>query len=135
MMKVTKKYREIALYIIFGVATTLMNILTYYVCNHWFGLGVVIATAVAWIGSVMFAYITNKLWVFKSKERKWNVIVHEMIVFFLARLATGVLDIIMMYFLVQVLLLNDMLMKILINIIIIILNYMASKLLVFKRKV
>lgn len=135
MLELIKKYEEIILYVFFGVCTTLVNILVYYIFSHIFNLGTIISTVIAWILSVLFAYITNKIWVFKSKSWDKNVLFKEMISFFSCRLLTGLLDIGIMYIFVDILKFNDIIIKVISNIIVIIINYIASKLVIFSKKV
>lgn len=89
---------------------------------------------IAWVAAVVFAFITNKLFVFGSKSFKTDVLVREMASFFGCRLLTGILDIVIMYIAVDVMDMNSTLWKFLSNILVIILNYLASKLVVFKKK-
>ena len=135
MLELIKKYEEIISYGFFGVCTTLVNILVYYVFSHIFNLSTIISTIIAWILSVLFAYVTNKIWVFKSKSWDKNILIKEMISFFSCRLLTGLLDIAIMYIFVDILKFNDIIIKVLSNIIVIILNYIASKLVIFSKKV
>lgn len=129
-----KKYKELVLYLFFGVGTTVINIMAYYVCAHPLRINTVASTCVAWILSVLFAYITNKIWVFESKSTDVGVIIKEIVSFFSCRLLTGFLDVALMFVFVDVLSFNDMWMKIISNVIVIVLNYVASKLLIFKKK-
>lgn len=136
-MKIIKnlmiKYRSFICYGIFGVLTTIVNIVTYNVCYYRFGISNTISNVAAWILAVSFAYLTNKAWVFGSKSWKWEVLKREIPAFISCRLATGVLDIIIMYVCVDVMQLHAMLMKIISNILVIILNYIFSKLVIFKK--
>lgn len=132
--KLYTKYKQLILYGIFGVLTTLVNIAVYYICAHLFSLPVVPSTIIAWIIAVLFAYITNKIWVFNSHVATLKGILAEMGSFFFFRLATGVLDVIIMHVFVDILSFNDVLIKVISNIIVIILNFLASKLVVFKNK-
>lgn len=127
------KYKEIVLYLIFGGGTTVINIFVYFICAHPFGINTVLSTCIAWVLSVLFAYVTNKMWVFESKAVNAKAIMREVISFFSCRLLTGFLDVVLMYVFVDILSCNDLLMKIIANIIVIILNYVASKLLIFKK--
>lgn len=129
-----KKYKELVLYLFFGVGTTVINIMAYYVCAHPLRINTVVSTCVAWILSVLFAYVTNKIWVFESKSTDVGVIIKEIVSFFSCRLLTGFLDVALMFVFVDVLSFNDMWMKIISNVIVIVLNYVASKLLIFKKK-
>ena len=92
------------------------------------------STVIAWVLAVLFAYVTNRKWVFHSKAVTRQEIVREGISFYLCRLGTGVLDWLGMYVMVDVLHWNDLIVKIAVNIIVIILNYVASKLIVFRKK-
>lgn len=126
------QYKEMILYVFFGGCTTLVNIITYYLCAHLFEFNTSISTIVAWFLSVLFAYITNKLFVFESKSFNKNIVIKEVFSFFGCRLATGILDLIIMVIFVDYLLMPDLIIKIISNIIVVILNYVASKLFIFK---
>ena len=129
-----KKYRDIINYLIFGILTVIVNLFTYYICARFLYIDIVESTIIAWLCAVVFAFITNKIWVFANKEWKKNELIEEILLFFLCRVITGVLDLIIMYVFVEKLLYTDMFIKFLSNVIVIILNYFASKLIVFKRK-
>ena len=129
-----KKYKSAILYLIFGGLTTLINIVSYSLLYYLAELSNSISNVLAWVFSVLFAFITNKLFVFENKSFALTAFLFEIGSFFLCRLATGVLDLGIMYLFVDVLKYNALLMKILSNIIVIILNYFASKFFVFKKK-
>ena len=129
-----QKYRQLIFYGIFGVLTTIVNILVYALCAHALGIQTVPSTIIAWILSVLFAYVTNRKWVFNSKVHDQKGILYEIASFFFFRLATGVLDVIIMHVFVDILHYPDVLIKVLSNILVIILNFLASKLVVFKDK-
>lgn len=126
------KYKDIILYGIFGVLTTLVNIVAYYVCARICGLNTTASTVIAWILAVIFAYITNRKWVFDSKTNSMQGIIKEMSSFFGCRLLTGLMDLAIMVVFVDVLHFNDVVIKCLSNVLVIIINYAASKLLIFK---
>ncbi len=132
--KLYDKYKRLFWYGVFGIMTTVVNIAAYYVLARMLGVSTVPATAVAWFLAVFFAYITNRKWVFDSQVTTVRGLLVEIGMFFFFRIATGVLDIVIMYVFVDVLHYNDMLFKTLSNIIVIILNYLASKLVVFRKK-
>ena len=132
--KIWPRYREQILYVFFGGCTTLVNIVCYYVFASLFGMDTDIANAIAWLLSVIFAYVTNRIFVFRSQERSAKGILREIVSFFGARLATGLLDEGIMHVGVKVLSLPDMPMKIASNILVIILNYIFSKWIVFKKQ-
>lgn len=133
MKELIKKYKSIISYLFFGVCTTLVNIVVYYLCAHSVGMTTVISTVIAWIASVLFAFITNKLYVFESKSFEKKLLLREGISFFGCRLATGILDLVIMYISVDLLDMQDIFMKILSNVLVIVLNYICSKLVIFKK--
>ena len=157
MKKLFEKYKEIIMYIIFGVATTLVRWVTQWLFSslfetimpkeelsfwflHYDSTAVFVATLLSWLVAVLFAYVTNKLWVFESKSWKPEVALKEMWQFFLSRFITGVIEIGGIYLLVGVGV--DMLViqktsmdaTILVSGLILVLNYIFSKLIVFKKK-
>ena len=129
-----KKYQSFVFYAVFGVFTTVVNIVTYSICYNKLGIGNTLSNVVAWILAVFFAYVTNKVWVFDSKSWKWSVLRREIPAFISCRLATGVLDIAIMFVCEDILGWPAMLMKIVSNVLVIILNYVFSKLIIFKKK-
>jgi putative flippase GtrA len=90
------------------------------------------STVIAWVLSVLFAYITNKLFVFESKSFDSHVLKKEIISFFGCRFFTGVMDVAIMYVAVDLVHSNSTLWKIASNMLVIIINYVASKLIIFK---
>ena len=128
------KYRAVIAYLFFGVCTTAVNIAVYYICCEYLGLRNVPATVTAWFFAVILAYITNKLWVFDSRSFKAGVLARELASFFLCRIATGLLDVAIMYIAVDLMRWNGVFWKLLSNFIVVLLNYIASKLLIFKKK-
>ena len=124
--------QSVILYLIFGVLKTLVNILAYWLAAHVLGLGVTASVIIAWILAVLFAYFTNRKWVFISNANNSREILRELGAFFACRIFTGVLDILLMYIFVTLLNFNDLLIKALSNIAVIILNYLGSKFLIFK---
>ena len=131
--KLLIKYKSLISYGIFGVLTTLVNILTYNICYEKIGISNTVSNIIAWVLAVAFAYVTNKIWVFESKSWKWDVLSKEVVAFISCRLATGVLDLVIMYICVDILEYHATLMKLLSNILVIILNYVFSKLVIFKK--
>jgi len=129
------KYKEIINYLIFGILTTLVSLLTYYllvatILEPSNPIQIQIANIISWITCVTFAYITNKIYVFNSKDKN---ILKEIIKFYSSRLTTLAIDMLLMYILVTKLQYNDKIIKLIVQIIIIVLNYILSKLLVFKK--
>lgn len=128
------KYKEILLYLFFGGVTTVVNYGVYALCGHVFHLGVVPSNIIAWVLAVIVAYVTNKLWVFESKSWKAKVVGKEFGEFVLARLSTLVIETILLWIFVDKLHVNDLIMKIITNVIVVILNYIFSKFFIFKGK-
>ncbi len=128
------KHKEIILYILFGGMTTLINIVVYSLCYYALHTGNSAANIISWVLSVLFAYVTNKVWVFESKSINPKVLAGEVLSFFGCRLATGALDFVIMYIAVDILLLPAIVFKVLSNVIVIVLNYIASKLLIFNKR-
>ena len=129
MKELLLKYKEIIMYLIFGVLTTVVNIAVYYIMANSLQIHYLISNIVAWFLSVLFAYVTNRKYVFESKS---NEIIKEMVSFFGARLATGVMDMAFMWIFVGLGLLPDFVAKVITNVFVIIANYILSKLVVFK---
>ena len=131
-LELYRKYREMILYLIFGGLTTLVNIFSYFVLTDVGKIQYLVSTAIAWVLSVLFAYFTNRVWVFRSTASGAKAIAREMGSFFGCRLLSGVIDMGIMFVCVSVLGLPDKVIKILANVVVIILNYLFSKLFIFK---
>ena len=129
-----KKYSEVISYLFFGVLTTLINLATFWILSTVFNLETIAATVAAWIIAVTFAFITNKIWVFKSKTKTNQETTKEAIMFVIARLITLGIEVILMWLMVDNLKQNKLIWKLLCNVITVILNYLFSKLIVFKEK-
>jgi putative flippase GtrA len=127
------RYKEIILYLIFGVLTTLVNIVTFYIFNELLSYNLFVSNLIAWILSVLFAYITNRLVVFESKNKTFKEVFKEIMLFTGARLLSLGFDMGIMYVGVVIILLNDMLTKLISNIVVIVINYLLSKLVIFKK--
>lgn len=128
------RYREPIRYVFFGGLTTLVNMAAYRVFFAYLGLPNVAATAIAWLLSVLFAFFTNKRWVFSGTDWKAGTLLREGSRFLLCRALTGALDILIMYIGVDVLNANPDLTKLLSNVIVILLNFVASKRMIFREK-
>ena len=115
MKELLMKYKEIIMYLVFGVLTTVVNIVVYFLSAELLHINYLISNALAWFLSVLFAYITNRKYVFES-----------------SRLATGILDMVLMWLFVYFNVVNDVIAKVIVNVIVVVLNYVLSKLVVFK---
>lgn len=130
------KCKEIIRYLIVGVLTTVLSLGVYFILTNTFfnphkKLELQLANIISWFISVLFAYITNRKYVFESKEKH---IFKESLAFFSSRLATLILDMLIMFLGVSILSFNDKLVKLFSQIVIIVLNYVLSKLFVFQKK-
>jgi len=130
--KLIQKYKEFIFYAVFGVLTTLVNIAVYWLCRK-LSVNVQISTAAAWFVSVLFAYITNRIFVFESERKTVKSVISECLLFFASRIFTGVLDILIMTFFTRCTDIPEIAAKIIDNIIVILLNYILSKLFVFRK--
>lgn len=129
------KYKEVINYLIFGVLTTVVSLVIYYISVFTFlnpedAIQLQIANIISWIAGVTFAYFTNRKFVFESKEKNK---VKEAGKFVLARATTLVMDMLIMWLGVTVLYLNDKIIKLISQVVIIVSNYIFSKLFVFKK--
>lgn len=122
--------KELLNYIIFGVLTTLINILTYQILSV-AGVTTLIANGIAWLLSVLFAYITNRKYVFDSHSENG---IQECLKFYGSRISTGILDMAGMWMLVDIFYFPGMVSKVGMNVVVIVLNYIFSKVFVFKHK-
>ena len=124
------KYELIA-YIIFGILTTVVDWVVYYILSS-LGVNYIINSIISWTLAVLFAFVTNKLFVFDSKRLK-NIF-RELVLFVLSRLSTLVINLAGMYVLISLLKLNEFISKAILSILVVILNYIFSKLFIFKTK-
>ena len=131
-----KKYDEMINYLIVGGLTTVVSLGTYYFCVYTFlnpnnAFQLQIANIISWISCVTFAYFTNRIFVFKSKRTDK---LKEAISFYGSRIATLLLEMGIMFVFVTILHFNDKIIKLVAQVVITILNYVLSKLLIFKKK-
>lgn len=133
-MEIYKKYEEKINYLIFGVLTTFVNLIVYALCTKLFSINYMISNIIAWILSVLFAYITNKKYVFKSKCDSNKKVIYEIFQFFKYRVLSFIIcDMLLLCLFVELLNMNDMIAKVIIQVVVIVLNYLFSKLFVFKK--
>lgn len=125
--------RELFFYGVFGVLTTVVNLFVFKVFNETFGLYYMWSNVVAWVASVVFAFVTNKIFVFQSCNWKMSIWLKEAYEFTSARLLTGIMDMALMYLLISGVHVDEWISKIVVNILVIIGNYILSKLWVFKQ--
>jgi len=117
----------------FGVVTTVVNFILYYALLF-LGMHYLWAQVIAWIGAVLVAYITNKLWVFESRVNGFLPILKEMLVFIASRLFSFGVETLLLYLMVDVASVSEGIAKIPVAVLTVILNYVTGKLLVFRKK-
>ncbi|MBQ6282341.1 MAG: GtrA family protein [Bacilli bacterium] len=135
MRDLIKKYEEIIRYLIIGVLTTVVSLLVYYIFIYTIfdpnkAIELQITNIISWIVAVTFAYFANRKYVF-MKEKKANI--NEACSFYLSRVSTLLIDMLLMYLFVTLLHYNDKIIKLFVQVIIIVLNYIFSKFIVFKK--
>ena len=133
MIALFKKYREIITYLIFGVLTTAVNWAVYYPLFNLAGFSAMLSKTIAWAVAVIFAYLTNKPFVFESRDWRFAVVIPELSKFVGCRIGSGLLEVLFMYITVDWMLLNGNVMNIIVSVFVVIINYIGSKML-FKRK-
>ena len=139
MAKLLRKYREIVVYVIFGVATTAVNWIVYVIMQKLFHAEMTLSNGVAWVIAVLFAFVTNKLFVFESKTWQPKVVAREAATFVGSRVITGLFDTFSPTLLFKlgldqtVLGIEGFVAKAIASVVVIVLNYVFSKLFVFRR--
>lgn len=129
-----KKYWDILTYLFFGGLTTLVNFLVYFPLFHWLQIPAAVSNAIAWVVAVAFAYLTNKPFVFRSHDWSWKTVGPELTKFVGCRIGSGFLETAILFVTVDYLNWNGIVWKVVTSVIVVILNYLASKLLVFRKK-
>lgn len=134
MKNLWTQYREVIMYLIFGGLTTLINLISYATLLKLSNgeISTNLNVCISWFLSVLFAFITNKIWVFQSKTNGIAEYLSEAFKFFASRIGTLIFELGFMFIFVTVLNQNEMLFKLIAQVAIIILNYVLSKLFVFK---
>lgn len=127
------KYKELINYVIFGVLTTLVNYVVYFLCLDLLSWNYLVVNVLAWIISVLFAYVTNRLWVFESKAQGWHI-GKEVVLFFTSRLASLGAETLLLFLMVDTAHLHNGASKIVAGVVVIVINYILSKLIVFRKK-
>ncbi|MBP5678891.1 MAG: GtrA family protein [Bacilli bacterium] len=126
------KYKEGLLYLFFGGCTTLVNIISFMILRF-FQIDTYVSNALAWVFAVLFAFITNKLFVFESRGKGAKKAFKEGVSFFAFRLLSLLFDMGIMYLLIDIINCPELVSKIISNIFVIIINYVFSKLFIFKK--
>ena len=126
------KYYDVLAYLFFGGLTTAVNYIVYLPSYNLLQLSATVSNVIAWIFAVAFAYLTNKPFVFKSRDWSLKTVAPELTKFVGSRIASGALETAIIFVTVDLLCWNGNVMKLVTSVLVVILNYVASKLLVFK---
>lgn len=125
---------DIVSYLFFGVCTTIVNYLIYIPCYNFLHLSATVSNMIAWVVAVAFAYLTNKPFVFRSYDWSWKTVGPELTKFVGCRIGSGLLETAAIFLTVDCLHWNGNVMKLILAVVVVILNYIGSKLLVFRKK-
>ena len=128
------KHCDILSYLFFGGLTTVVNYLVYLPCYNWLNLSAGVSNAIAWAFAVAFAFLTNKPFVFKSHDWSAKVVIPELTKFLGCRIGSGVLETAILFVTVDLLCWDGNVLKLITSVLVIILNYIGSKRLVFTKK-
>jgi len=128
------KYWNVLSYLFFGGLTTVVNYVVYLPCFNLLGLSAAVSNVIAWAAAVLFAFLTNKPFVFKSHDWSAKTVWPEFTKFVGCRVGSGVLETAIIFVTVDLLCWNGNWMKLATSVLVVILNYFASKLLVFRKK-
>lgn len=129
-----KKHKEILLYLLFGGLSFVVSIVTYYLFSEKAGMNELVANILSWVFAVSFAFITNYIWVFEKTTTGIKSFMVQVWKFFMGRVFTLVVEEGILIVFVTILALPNMPVKVVAQIIVIVLNYIISKLFVFVKK-
>ena len=128
-----EQYREVISYLVFGVLTTVVSFIFYFIPSALFGLPAWSSSIISWIFAVSFAYVTNKRYVFESKAYGLRQVTTEIILFFGARLVSLGINVAIMFVFVDWYGLNELLFFIISQVVVMVMNYVFSKLVIFRK--
>ena len=128
------KYWDIVSYLFFGVCTTIVNYLIYIPCYNFWGMSATVSNMIAWVVAVAFAYLTNKPFVFKSYDWSAKTVIPELTKFIGCRIGSGAAETLILFLAVDLLGWNGNIWKLVTQVMVVVLNYIGSKLLVFRNK-
>ena len=129
-----KKYKDLILYVVFGGLTTVVNFAVYYPCYNLLHFSATVSNLIAWVVAVAVAFLTNKPFVFHSYDWSAGTVIPELGKFVGCRIGSGAIETGLLFLLVDCLKVDGNLFKLIISVLVIVLNYVSSKLLVFRRK-
>lgn len=133
LKSLVKNHWDIVTYLFFGVLTTAVNYLVYLPVYNLLHFSASVSNAIAWVAAVAFAYLTNKPFVFKSHDWSRQTVIPELTKFVSYRLGSGILETLILLLTVDLLGWNGNIWKLVTSVLVVVLNYIASKLLVFKK--
>lgn len=129
-----KKNKEVLLYLFFGGLTFLVSVISYAYFNVTLGINELVANIISWVLAVAFAFFTNRIWVFQAPTKTVSQFLMQLIRFFMGRVATLVVEEVILLVFITILGFNSMVVKVIAQVIVIVLNYVISKLVVFRKK-
>lgn len=132
LLALMKQYRSVIVYLVLGGMTTVVNMAVYYGCYEVWGIGSDLSTVLAWVAAVVFAFFTNKPWAFDSHDWSLKTVLPEAGRFLECRVGTGIIELAMMHVAVEMLGWPGTPMKLLVGVIVVVLNYVGSRLMVFR---
>lgn len=128
------KYKDILVYLFFGVLTSLVDFLVFIPLHKLLGVSASVSNIAAWIAAVLFAFFTNKLFVFQSTNWSAENLIKEFWRFTLCRVGTFLIEEVFLFVTADMLSYDGLVMKLLISVVVVVLNYIGSKLFVFRKK-
>ena len=134
ILDLLRKHRELVSYVFWGVMTTIVNYAAYTLLTEVIHIYYLTGIVIAWALSVLFAYFVNKLFVFQSRDWAWQVALRELWQMVAARLFSLGLEMAIMWFFVDTLRCNHLVVKLAANVVVVIVNYVLSKFIIFKQK-
>jgi len=132
--KLVLQHYDVLSYLFFGGLTTAVNFMVYWPCYNLLSLSAGISNVIAWVVAVAFAFLTNKPFVFKSRDWSAKVVLPELGKFVSCRIGSGTLETVIIFVSVDCLSWNGNWMKLFTGVLVVVLNYFGSKLFVFKEK-
>lgn len=135
IIELYKKHKEIIVYLVFGGLATIVNFVSYVIFTKIVGIDEVISSGLSWLCAVIFAYFTNKIFVFNSKTKNLKELIKEAITFISCRVISGGLcDVGTFAVMVKVFKINDIIAKVITQVMVVIVNYIFSKLIIFRKR-
>lgn len=128
-----EKHYDILAYLFFGGLTTVVNYIVYLPCYNWLHLSAAVSNVIAWAVAVVFAFLTNKPFVFKSHDWSAETVIPELTKFVGCRVGSGLMETVIIFLTVDCLAWNGNIMKLLTSVLVVVLNYFGSRLLVFRK--